>query len=334
MSNTNKIHPQARSWRDITQEVKPRAMSRGGRWRKFTTLCRIAGVVLTVCLLLGGVFIFTELFRDNPANISSVVNAEPVQEITLRTDGVLTQAWMARTLALPAKATLMELDLTLLRDRLLVENQVMSAVLTRKFPATLEVSLSERSPVARINARMGSAAPRPLQVARDGVVYEGLGYDRNLLATLPYLNGVKLVKSGSGLKPISGMEIVANLLATARNEAPHLYQTWKVVSMSRLESDGELEVRASNIDRIIFMAQTSTDFLRQVAQLDALIDTVQAEADQPVNEINLAVGRMTDGRIQVPVSFRDNLPTTQIVRDDKPVSKPLFNPNRLTNLEL
>ena len=41
------------------------------------------------------------------------------------------------------------------------------ATLTRQFPATLEVSITERSPVALVNAQIGNQPPKALLVARD-----------------------------------------------------------------------------------------------------------------------------------------------------------------------
>lgn len=308
-------------------------MSRGGRRRLWLGFCRLGGLLLGVAVLLGGVYFFTEMMQGETRTLARAVNAVPIKEIALRTDGVLDQAWITRTLALPPKATLMDLDLVQLQQRLLDDAQVRAATLTRKFPATLEISLAERSPVALVNARIGNEAPRPYLVARDGTVYRGSGYDPAMLAALPWLDGVKLRLNGDRFEPIAGMGIVADLLATARNEAPHLYHTWKVVSLARLESDAEIHVRAANIERVIFNARNSTDFLRQIAQLDVLIDSVQAQADQPVNEINLAVGRMIDGRIQVPVTFKDPLalparepaavPSTSFFKSNRPASREL-----------
>lgn len=309
-------------------------MSRGGRRRVFMTFMRVTGAIIAIAVIAGGVLLFAEFFSENPRKISKVVDALPVKEILLRTDGVLDQAWITGTLALRPKATLMELDLEQLRSRLLADDQVLSATVTRKFPATLEVTLAERSPVALVNAQLGNAPPKPLLVARDGVVYEGRGYDRSLLVSLPFLDGIKLARSGDKLLPIAGMNVVADLLATARNEAPHLYQTWKVVSLARFESDREIEVRASNVDRIIFLARNSADFLRQIAQLDVLIDSVKAHADKPMNEINLAVGRMTDGRIQVPVTFGELAPGEAVVPRQQPTNNLLFKPTRPTTREL
>jgi len=303
-----------RTWRDIPQNVTPRAMSRAGRRRQWMRRLRWAGFGVGLIALCGGVLFVARLMAEGDLQLARASNAEPVREVVLRTDGVLDQAWIMRRLALAADATLIDLDLAMLRERLLADRQVITATLTRKFPATLEVSLSERSPVARINVRSGGAgsAPRPQLVARDGVVYPGNGYDAHFLAELPWLGGVKLRRvtevasfAAADFAPIFGMPLVAELLATARNEAPALYKTWRVVSLARLESDAEIEVKTDTIDRIIFNARESAGFLRQVAQLDLLLDSVQPNAGA-ISEINLAIGRMVDGRIQVPVTFKDD----------------------------
>lgn len=333
MSKSNLNPDLARSWREIPQQVKPRAMSRGGRRRVMQTFLRSTLILLGVAVLLGGVYFFVEMMQGDTRKLARAVNAVPVKEVALRTDGVLDQAWIMRTLAMPPKATLMDLDIDQLHRRLLADPQVKSATVSRKFPSTLDVSLSERSPVALVNAKIGNESPRPYLVARDGTVYRGSGYDQATLASLPWLDGVKLRLEGDHFEPIRGMNAVADLLATARNEAPHLYHTWKVVSLERLESDAEIHVRATNIEKVIFSARSSGDFLRQIAQLDVLLDSVHAAADQPVNEINLAVGRMIDGRIQVPVTFKDPLavparapaaaPTNSFFKTNRPASREL-----------
>jgi len=268
---------------------------------------RWAGFGAGLVALCAGVLVVARLLAEGDLQLARASNAEPLREVVLRTDGVLDQAWIMRRLALAPDATLIDLDLAALRERLLADRQVVTATLTRKFPATLEVSLSERAPVARINVRSGGqgTAPRAQLVARDGVVYLGSGYDARLLSELPWLGGVRLRRIGDAdFAPIFGMPLVAELLATARNEAPALYKTWRVVSLARLESDAEIEVKTDAIDRIIFNARESAGFLRQVAQLDLLLDSVQPGAGA-ISEINLAIGRMVDGRIQVPVTFKD-----------------------------
>ena len=123
----------------------------------------------------------------------------PLRQVVFATDGVLDRAWLDQTLALPGGASLMTLDLAALEDRLLASGQVQSVVLRRRFADnTLVVTVQERTPIARVMVQVGGTSPRPRLVARDGVVYEGVGYERTVLERLPWLDGVQLRRTARG----------------------------------------------------------------------------------------------------------------------------------------
>ena len=292
----------ARNWRDIPQQMHPRAMSTEGRRRVRFSLLKTGGFLVVLVGLVWGGFEVAATLREAPTKGSDAMQASPVKDLVLVTDGVLDQAWMNRTLALPKNTSLMALDLYQLRTRLMASGQVRSATLTRSFPSTLAVSLSERAPVARLSAQDKDDVPRTLLIARDGVVYEGVGYDAAMVQTLPWLAGVKLTRVGGNFQPIAGMDAVAELLAKAKLEAEHLYNTWKVVSLAKLESDGEIEVSTKDATKITF--GINEDFFRQLANLDAILDAAAAHPEKMLREINLAVGS------QVPVAFVDAAPTS------------------------
>lgn len=300
-------------------------------WR---TAFRVTGAVLTVGLLVGGIIVFSEAFREKQDKMSAAVNAAPIDKIVLRTDGVLSESWVTRTLNLAKGVTLMELDLKGLRSQLETHHQVLRATVRRRFPSTLEVSLAERAPVARVSARNTKGTVQTLLVARDGVIFTGVGFDREFQQKLPFLDGIKLVRDDAGLRPIEGMDIVSTLLATARNEAPHLYRDWQVVSLARLEDDHEIDVRAKQVEQIVFTTRADDAFLKQIAQLDVLLDSVRAQTDQPIREINLAIGRMSDGRMQVPVTFTDTIPVETTGQPESSSRNQYFKTPRNPNREL
>ena len=290
----------ARNWRDIPQQMRPRTMSSEGRRRVMWSVLKTTSIVVVLGGLVWGGLEVAGTLRKTPAKNTDEMQASPVKDLVLMTDGVLDQPWLNRTLALSKNTSLMSLDLYQLRNRVLASGQVRSATLTRSFPATLTVSISERAPVARLSAQDRDEAPRTLLVARDGVVYEGVGYDATMVATLPWLAGMKLTRSGGTFQPIAGMEPVAELLAKAKLEAEHLYSTWKVVSLAKLESDGEIEVATKDGTKIAF--GITEDYFRQLANLDAILDAAAAHPEKALREINLAVGA------QVPVAFADATP--------------------------
>ena len=183
-----------RSWRDISQEVKPRAMSRKGRRRQYTSWFKAAGITVLVCALAFGVFHLVHEWETDRAAFADSVNSEPVKDLALRTDGTLTKKWIEQVLALPKGVTLMALDLPALRDRLAVQGQVRTAVVERSFPATLFVTLQERFPVARVQALDGMGLAKQLFVAMDGTVYDGTNYDQQMVNGLlrPYFDSGEL----------------------------------------------------------------------------------------------------------------------------------------------
>jgi hypothetical protein len=267
--------PTARTWRDIPQPVKPRAMSPGGRWRLIAAALRMGVAAALMAGMAAGVWFVAATLQEEPGTAAAAATAVPMRTPHLITnrDGVLDSAWLARTLALPPRATLMELDLDKLRAALLAQGQVLTATLTRHFPDQLIVHITERSPIARVMAAW-DGYQYPLVVARDGVIFAGEGHHPVMLEALPWLDGVTIVRRGEGFLPIDGMPAVAELLAKARLETEHLYQSWHSVSLARLDDDLELEVRSEDGLTIVFGARG--DFVRQLARLDYLVANVPA----------------------------------------------------------
>jgi cell division protein FtsQ len=285
-----------RSWRSIRQEVRP-AMSRQGRRRRFAAWAKISFFVLTFASAGWGIYEVAHAWATDRAALTTAVHSEPVRQVRLVTDGVLPKDWVLATLALPGTASLMALDLPALRDRLLAHGQVRVAVLTREFPDTLVVTLQERTPVARLHAEDGTGTAHILLVAKDGVAYEGQHYGKALLESLPWLDGFTLTRSARGFDPVPGMADVSALLSTAQLEAPHLYRDWQVVSLARLAERDELVVTTADRTEITFSRRR--DYLKQIAQLDHIVETAQSlEPAQALQSVNLALEGQVPVRLQ------------------------------------
>jgi hypothetical protein len=295
-STAQLAEPPGRSWRTIRQEVSAPAMSRRGRRRQVGSWLKVTFLSVSVALAGWGVFTIAHSWSTDRAALAKAVHSAPVKDVMLITNGVLTQKWTTGVLALPPATSLLAVDLPGLRDKLLSHGQVQSAVLTRDFPDKLVVTLQERTPVARIQASEGLGLTRQLLVAKDGMVYEGLNYDKDLLASLPWLDGVRLVKSGQGYAPIAGMADVSNLLTTAQLEAAHLYRGWLVVSLARLAVADEIIVKARDVPQIVFSRKR--DYLKQIAQLNYVVTEAARVLPEPsFQSVNLTL----EG--QVPVRF-------------------------------
>jgi hypothetical protein len=293
MNDSSATIPVARSWRDIPQEVKPRAMSKSGRRRHLLAVAKLVGGTLLAGGLIWATVEIVTTIENNPRELAKAAQSGPVREPELVTDGVLDKAWLARALALPKGTTLVELDLNRLQAKLLANPQVLSAVFTKTFPDKLTVAITERAPVARMEVEGWGEQ----LVARDGVLFAGEGYERDTLDRLPWLDlgDARLVRRGAGFAPINGMDAVSLLLDEAKRDAPHLFPTFKIVSLARLATDGLIEVRTPEIQSIIFT--TRDDFYRQLAKLDKVRDTWRPTAETPMAKIDLSLGK------EVPVKL-------------------------------
>jgi cell division protein FtsQ len=149
-------------------------------------------------------------------------------------------------------------------------------------------------------AQSGGNTPTMLLLSRDGVAFPGTGFDPAMVATLPWIDGVRLARSGKSFSPIDGMKSVSDLLATAKLEAEELYRTWQVISLARLATDGEIEVHTRDGMKVVF--GTREDYLRQIARLDLLVDS-NTDPTRPIRTVNLALGS------QVPVTYGIAAPT-------------------------
>jgi len=286
-----------RTWRDIPQAVKPRAMTSRGK-RRYAL--RLVNLTLGVAFVLGATWAAIELtegFANNPSKIARATQSAPLRTLKLNTDGVLTQEWVKNSLRIPANAALMEVDLTPLQSRLLSSGQVRVAILSKTFPDTLNVSLTERSPVARIKVEPTDSPTGEMYVARDGVVFSGACLDKELVDSLPWIDDpiAKNRTKDGRIAPVSGMETVSDLLTKARYEGGRIYSMLRNLSLARLESDGEIEVRSPECEGIIF--STREDFFRQLSYLDFLRDTIQPTAEAPLARIDLSHGST------VPVTY-------------------------------
>ena len=315
MSDSEPSTPSARHWRDIPQEIAPRAMSPVGRRRLTLRTLRNIGLGVLSALALFGGYRFWQTMQHDPQRITAAGGGHPVEHIVVETNGVLDLEWVEQVLAIGPNIGLMELDLWSLRGKLESHSQVKKADLRREFPDTLYVLLEEHSPVVRLKARLDGPNLTDFLVSREGVVFEGIGFSEGSVRALPWLGGVKLLRTEAGFVDLTGMDRVADLLATARGNVPELYYTWRVVSLERMAQDGQILVQTSEVPQIVFGLRE--DFYTQVARLDLILDRVRGRAE-PIKSIDLSVGA---SQVPVAMSFvekRSGAPEMPTVRFSVP----------------
>ncbi|TVR51347.1 MAG: FtsQ-type POTRA domain-containing protein [Puniceicoccaceae bacterium] len=271
------------SWRSIPQSVGGQARTGEARRRRRRHWLGLAGAFVCVAALVAGALYALGSAQGTFSGFGGLVRGEPLRAIELRTDGVLDQAWIERVMMVEQGTPLVRINLAAAKARLEREGQVRLAVVSRRFPDTLVVTLEERVPVARILIAEPHLAPEVRLVARDGVVFNGRGHDREMLERLPFLEVSQLVRDGEGIAPIEGMERVADFLERSQNLAPDIRRSWRVV---QLREDGLIGVRGSGGPVVIF---GQGELLPQLQRLDYILDFYRTRPRTPPRTIDLSL---------------------------------------------
>ncbi len=291
------------SWRAIDQSVNRPAVTDPARKRTRARFLRVMAGVFLFALVAGGIGSGIWYLDRGQETIGATVKANPIEEIVLLTDGVLSDEWINRRLRIPAEAGLMEVDIQAIKDRLESEGQVAAATITRRFPSTLVVSLNERTPVARLVTRGADDSPTVFLVAVDGVIYRGIGYASELIDRIPFLDGIRLSRRGEGFARLTRLDDMAALFSLAEQIAPHLVDDWRIVALDRRPF---IVVRTREVNEIIFEPGS---YRQQLARLDYILDFYRETPDERPTRIDLSFRNQA----AVELAARENLSRTQQV---------------------
>ena len=295
----------SQNWRELAGPRRSRVNSSASRRRRWMSWIKLLGVLLLLLLIAGGIYQLFRMQDQNTQKTVVAVTANPIQRIVFYTNGVLTERWLEDTVGVQVGMPIMEIDIFALKNKLEENLQVESASVERVFPSDLRIDIAERKPVMRL-LTVDSNRKRSLRlVARDGIVYRGVGYSATALKQLPYLQPYQH-DDGSYL-PLRGMEPVVKLLDLTRRVQPKLFDTWQVVSLQyyngRVGLPGQvIEVRSTIVPKIVF--GVSKDAALQLDRLAYILDYFKKNGDPSLKKIDLslrgaAAVQLSSGRAQV-----------------------------------
>jgi len=285
------ISRKSRSWKDIDQNVKPKAMSDVARKRMLTARVRKFALIAVAVVIGGFVGRALLLSEKGPELLAQAGRELPVREIKIETDGFITDQWILDYLELNREEIdLLTLDLISLKENLMKVSQIRTAEVAREFPDTLAIFVSEREPLAKIAGVDKRGNRNLLTVDADGVVYSGVNYSKKLLRNLPYLDGIRLKRADEGgFKEVKGMDEVSKLLDEASAYAPAIYRSWMIVSLAEFPN---IITKSKAVKKAVFKPG---DYRSQLAQLDYILDYDRGNRVDPIPMVDLTLGS------QVPV---------------------------------
>lgn len=293
----------AQSWRELAGPRRRRINSPQARKRRHMHLLKIGLGFLILILLIAGATWGVTAWKARETSPSIKTPSRPIERIQFQTNGVLPDGWLGRAIDLRPGTPMMEVDIHQLKEQLEAQGQVASASVQRVFPSDLRIVVRERIPAMRLAVAGADGQRRVRLVARDGTIYDGVGYPKGAIQSLPFVQPHR--RPDGAMFPLHGIERVSELLEHAKRKAPGIYRTWRVISLEHysgdLELPGELiEIRSTLVPRVIFSA--SGDFGRQMDRLEYILRYVESRGGQSIERIDLslrgaAAVQFTSGRI-------------------------------------
>jgi len=279
------------SWRALAGGRKStRIKSPQARKRRQTQIVKLIGAFLVCVLFIGAIVWAIIAIKNREEPIQIATPSKPVEKVIFDTNGVLPPSWLGTVVELRRDTAMMEVDIHAMKRQLEAHGQVKSASVERQFPNALKIELKEHEPVLRMRVMGANEQPELRIVSREGTLYKGVGYPKATLRKLPYV--VPYQHPDGGIKPMRGIDKVADLLETTRRTQPNFFKTWQLVSLKHYSGDLELpgqviEVRTSMVPRVIF--GFNTDFAQQLDRLAVILNYVQSRGNPALKRIDLSL---------------------------------------------
>ena len=156
----------------------------------------------------------------------------PISKIKFSSDGVLSPSWFDNWFGPLRERSLMDIDIEKLRIELEGEDQVESAMVSRRFPSTLHVQIRERTPLLVLRLRNRSGSHEDWIVgSRESFTGDRFTQGQNFLFFPPYPFRPSPEKTGrgGGFHDL-GKCLISPLLELVKRDYPAMYRDWQVVS--------------------------------------------------------------------------------------------------------
>lgn len=227
---------------------------------------------------------------------------QPLREVRLTTDGVLSPILVAPYIALPMGISLMDIDIQSLKRRLQTLEQVRSAEVERHFyDQSLQIILKEEKPFARIRLEQGGEK-EILYVGESGKVFHGFGFTDTSSRSLPFLTGLDLHRRTMGNAYDFGCDItpIRDFLGQCKKNYPEIYSQIRYLSLAHWDPNGEarwsrLELATQSVKRIIFSHHYWEE---QFQRLHYLLKDDHLKKCFPIERIDLRLGQEVSIRLK------------------------------------
>lgn len=203
------------SWRSLPQEP---------RWNK--QKLRRLGVRMLVVVLLASVFCAIS-FYFHPHS-----QPQPFKKLVFSTNGILTEAWLKSHLSMPWGKDLLSINLEKLQTRILRYHQIKAVDISREFPDTLKITLTERTACSKIFVLKDSEKSIRL-ISKEGFIFPPVGYKKEMIRLLPTISNIpqKLIIKDE----ILGFCFISEMIDFLKENAKDLLLNLRCISLQNFD---------------------------------------------------------------------------------------------------
>ena len=262
-----------RSWRDLKKKDefpqatgKRRPLSMRARLKSWKThFLRLLAAVAVVAICYGAYYAATN------GVLTGIISpkAGKIKKFELKTDGVISAAWIFKYIDLPKDVALSDINIFFIKELLDSVGQIKSSNVSRIYPDTLRVTISEYAPIAKIAVKPDAKIEYYL-LSADGKFFKPVCISDESVARLPSLRGIKLILSDSGPLDYPFANILNEFLKCSAEKMPVECMKWRTIDLSELSSLTAplISVISESGAEYVFAAK---DFEKQLDRLDYIL---------------------------------------------------------------
>lgn len=264
----------ATNWKNLAPKSSRRPASRAAFRKRMLFLSKIFILLVVLASVGAGVWLLHKRTSIDSGPFDLTGPGLAISKVSFSSDGVLRPDWFKNWFGPLRNRTLMDIDIVQLQKDLLNEKQISFARVSRIFPDTLKIEVSEKVPVLRLCLRTKLKGEETWIVGTDGSLYLGSGYGAPSLAHLPFLkiNPKFLIPlpNEEGYRNLQDIPKIAPLLDLARREFPGLYQDWQIVSYERPNDNdpgAHIMIKSRKVKKLRFSPNNYAQQLRRLKYL-------------------------------------------------------------------
>ncbi|MDR0351242.1 MAG: FtsQ-type POTRA domain-containing protein [Puniceicoccales bacterium] len=232
---------------------------------------------------------------------------QPVRQIDFLSDGVLSAHWAKGIISVKKNIDIMDVDIFEIRDKFELFRQIKHVEVKRSFPDTIKIHIHERWPVLRVLGQENNRSKMvrtQMFIDSEGVIFQGMGYSREMVEGLPYLDAamIKKDKRSGQYECADGIDGVAELMSLARKKYPNIYSKFEVISCDKVMGKHaapwrRIKLRCSFAKEVVF---SDSNFEEQLEKLNFILSDTKVSTKLPVYRLDVTAGK------EVVVKFRDD----------------------------